>query len=164
MKLSTQEEYGLRCLLQLARRDPGASLTIPEISQAEGLSNHNVAKLLRILRQGGLLTSERGQHGGYALARSAEAIRVSEMLDTLGGRLYDPAFCTNYAGSEASCTHSFSACSVRGLWDRVQQAVDQVLSQITLQDLLYHGHYKYHHLAKSDEDLLQIACDSYALL
>lgn len=156
MKLSTQEEYGLRCLLQLARQQPGTSLTIPEISQAEGLSNHNVAKLMRILRQAGLVTSARGQHGGYTLARPPADIGVGEALGVLGGPLYDPAFCTQYAGSEENCHHSFAACSVRGLWDRVQQAVDHVLSEITLQDLLYHGHYKFHELAKSDADLLQI--------
>ena len=69
MKLSSSEEYGLRCLLQLARQTPGSSLTIPEISQAEGITHHNVAKLLRILRQGGLVESARGQQGGYALAK-----------------------------------------------------------------------------------------------
>ena len=64
MKLSSSEEYGLRCLLQLARQAPGHSLTIPEISQAEGITHHNVAKLLRILRQGGFVASARGQQGG----------------------------------------------------------------------------------------------------
>ena len=51
MKLSAQEEYGLRCLLRLGRRDLSKSLTIPEISQAEGISTHNVAKLLRMLQR-----------------------------------------------------------------------------------------------------------------
>ena len=69
MKLSSCEEYGLRCLLQLARQTSGRSLTIPEISRAEGITHHNVAKLLRILRQGGFVESARGQQGGYALAR-----------------------------------------------------------------------------------------------
>ena len=160
MKLSTQEEYGLRCLLQLARQDSRRSLTIPEISQAEGLSNHNVAKLLRILRQGGFVTSVRGQHGGYTLAREPAAINVGEVLDVLGGRLYDPAFCRQYAGSEQNCTHSFSACSVRALWDRVQRAVDAVLQGISLQDLIYHGHYKFHQLSRSDEELLQVTAQS----
>ena len=145
MKLSTQEEYGLRCLLQLARHPFGTSLTIPEISQAEGLSSPNVAKLLRILRQGGFVESARGQHGGYAL------------LNALGGRLYDPAFCESYAGNEDNCTHSFAACSVRSLWDRVQQAVDQVLSQMTLQDLIHQGHYKFHEISAAEASLVQIS-------
>ena len=50
MKLSATEEYGLRCLLQLAKCGDGRSLTIPEISRAEGLSVPNAAKLMRVLR------------------------------------------------------------------------------------------------------------------
>ena len=157
MKLSTQEEYGLRCLLQLARAKPGRTLTIPEVSRAEGLSTAHVAKLLRILRRGGILTSERGQHGGYRLARPAHQIRVSEVLEVLGGRLYDPAFCAHHAASEAYCTQTFSACSLRALWDRVQRAVDEALSDITLQDLVRHGHYKFEQAEHSDEQLLQIS-------
>ena len=138
MKLSAQEEYGLRCLLQLARQEPDRSLTIPEISEAEGISNPNVAKLLRILRQGGFVASERGQHGGYTLALPPERIVVGEVLLILGGRLYEPGFCQHHSGSEEACTRSSTGCSVRSLWDELQQAVDQVLTRTTLQDLLQH--------------------------
>ena len=68
MKLNSSEEYGLRCLLQLARQAPG-SLTIPEISQAEGITHHNVAKLLRILRQGGFVASAAASKAATALAK-----------------------------------------------------------------------------------------------
>ncbi len=139
MKLSAQEEYGLRCLLQLSRHEPGISLTIPEISQAEGITTHNVAKMLRRLRCEGFVESVRGQHGGYALARPPHAIRVAEVLDALGGRLYDPAFCDNHTGGEANCAHSAAACSVRALWDRLQRAVDQALGPLTLADLQAQG-------------------------
>jgi Rrf2 family protein len=137
VKLSPLEEYGLRCLLRLARQDPGISLSIPEISQAEGISSHNVAKLLRLLRQQGFVESERGQQGGYTLSRPPSAIVVAEALAALGGRLYEPAFCDHYTGDQDDgCQHSSVDCSVRELWMRVQGAVDQVLSQTTLQDLL----------------------------
>ena len=69
MKFSSQEEYGLRCLLRIARQGRKASLTIPEISEAEGLSSFYVAKLMRILRRAGLVKSARGQIGGYSLSR-----------------------------------------------------------------------------------------------
>ena len=59
MKLTTQEEYGLRCLLQLARKDTG-SLTIPELSRREGMSPANVAKIMRLLRRAGFVRSTRG--------------------------------------------------------------------------------------------------------
>ena len=91
MKLSAQEEYGLRCLLTLARH-PGGSLTIPEIAQSEGIAPHSAARYLRILRQAGIIDSERGQHGGYSLARDASLIPVAEVLSALGGRLLRPRF------------------------------------------------------------------------
>jgi Rrf2 family protein len=135
MKLSAQEEYGLRCLLRMARQGEAVSLTIPEISQAEGISGHYVAKLMRILRRGGFVTSARGQAGGYTLARPAQQIVVGEALAALGGRLYEPAFCSSHTGQVKVCTHSVD-CSVRSLWSAVQHAVDQVLSRTTLKDLV----------------------------
>ncbi len=57
MKITSQEEYGLRCLLRLARAGSGRSLTIPEIAANEGLSVPYVAKLLSVLRQAGLIDS-----------------------------------------------------------------------------------------------------------
>jgi Rrf2 family protein len=135
VKISAQEEYGIRCLLQIGSRGPDASLTIPEISRAEHISSHYVAKLLRVLRRAGLVTSVRGQAGGYTLARPLSAITVSEALAVLGGRLYDPAFCGQHGGAETVCAHTIE-CSIRSLWRSVQQAVDEVLGQTTLADLL----------------------------
>lgn len=136
MKFSSQEEYGLRCLLCMARQPEGSSLTIPEISQAEGISTHYVAKLMRILRRGGFVSSARGQAGGYTLARPAPEIVVGEALAILGGRLFEPDFCGEHAGSEKLCTNTVD-CSIRSLWRSVQLVVDQVLSRTKLSDLLH---------------------------
>ena len=87
MKFSAQEEYGLRCLLQIARLGPEGSLTIPEIARHEGMSPTHVAKLLMILRRDGFLASTRGQQGGYALALPPEKTYVGDVLASLGGRL-----------------------------------------------------------------------------
>jgi Rrf2 family protein len=135
MKLTSQEEYGLRCLLRVGRAGEGTSLTIPELSRAEGISEPNVAKMMRILRRGGFVKSTRGQSGGYALSRPAGEIVVGHALAALGGRLYEPAFCEGHAGIELSCTH-MPDCSIRSVWRMVQHAVDQVLGKITLKDLL----------------------------
>ena len=134
MKLSAQEEYGLRCLLQMARR-AGESLTIAELARLEGISAPNAAKILRVLRRGGFVRSTRGQTGGYLLARPAPEINVGEALALLGGRLFDPGFCEKHSGMGPSC-HHLSDCSIRSVWRLVQGAVDQVLGRMTLQDLL----------------------------
>ena len=135
MKLTAQEEYGLRCLLHVARAGEGESLTIPEIGRAEALSIPYVAKLMRILRQGEFVKSVRGQTGGYTLTRSPENIPVGEVLAALGGRLFEPGFCDQFSGLKRICTHSVD-CSIRSLWGAVQTAVDSVLAGISLRDLL----------------------------
>jgi Rrf2 family protein len=135
MKFSSQEEYGLRCLLRIARQGRGAALTIPEISEGEGISNFYVAKLMRILRRAGLVKSARGKIGGYTLARPPDQIAVGEALAALGGRLFESAFCTDHTGIEETCARSVD-CSIRSLWRAVQNVVDQVLSKTTLTDLL----------------------------
>ena len=135
MKLSTQEEYGLRCLLQLGRKGELGAITIPELSQLEGLSQANVAKIMRVLRRGGFVRSTRGQAGGYTLAKPVEAVSIGEVLALLGGRLFDSGFCDRHSGIEALCTH-LPDCSIRPVFRQIQGAVDQVLSGLTLKSLL----------------------------
>jgi Rrf2 family protein len=137
MKFSSQEEYGLRCLLRIAKfYRINKPLTIPEISQFEGISQHNVAKLLRTLRIGGFLESSRGQIGGYTLAKSPVKIILSDVLECLGGKLFEEQeFCNSHTGAELICTNTID-CSVRSLWRVLQNSVDEVLKKTTLQDLI----------------------------
>lgn len=135
MKISAQEEYGLRCLLHMARCGEGESRSIPEISRAEGLSIPNVAKLMRLLRLGGLVDSVRGQSGGYTLARPADQITIGEVLSLLGGNFYSNQFCERHSGLEKVCTHA-TDCSLRHLWGTVQRLLESVLGKTTLHDLL----------------------------
>jgi Rrf2 family protein len=136
MKLTANEEYGVRCLVRLAYAGySGGSLTIPEISLAEGVSPAYAAKILRVLRKGGFVKAARGKEGGYTLARPAAEIAIGDVIDALGGRLFESNFCDSHAGQAAICTRSVD-CSVRSLWRAVQVAVDRVLSTTTLNDLL----------------------------
>ena len=135
MKVSAQEEYGLRCLLRIGSADQSYGLTIPDISKAEGLTSANVAKLLRILRITGFIESARGRSGGYKLARSADQIVVGDVLNALGGKIYQETFCGTHTGAIDVCNHIID-CSMRSLWRSVQNAVDVVLKRITLRDML----------------------------
>jgi Rrf2 family protein len=138
VKLTTQEEFGLRCLLQLARaggpEDTG-SLTIPELSRREGVSPANVAKIMRLLRRAGFVRSIRGQSGGYALTRPPDQIVVSEVIGRLGGPMFDADFCQRHSGVEDSCAH-LGQCSIRPVLRHVQEAIDEVLGRLTLDSLL----------------------------
>lgn len=136
MKITAPEEYGLRCLLSLAKT--GHSLTIPEIATAEGLSAPYVAKLMAMLRQAGIVDSSRGRAGGYALAASPEEIGLGSALLALGEPLFnDPGYCQQHAGSETggNCVHH-GGCTLRALWQTLEQWMRRTLDQITLGDLL----------------------------
>lgn len=138
MKLTAQEEYGLRCLLQVARRAPGegsAPASIREVAEAEGLSPDYAAKLLRVLRQAGLLLSERGAAGGYRLARPPAEVPLLEVLRVLDTPMYGADFCQAHAGQLHACMHDRS-CTLRPVWDAVEQAIGQVLGRMTLADVL----------------------------
>lgn len=135
MKFSTQEEYGLRLLLRIAKSDSPNGLTIPELSEVEGLSSANTAKVLRALRLAGFIESARGQTGGYKLNKPADKILINEVLTSLGGKLYESNFCDLHAGMENICTNSID-CSIRSVWKTIQNVLDSVLSKFTLQDLL----------------------------
>lgn len=135
MKLSTQEEYGLRCLLRVGKKGMGGCVTIPELSRAEGISEPNAGKMMRILRRGGFVTSTRGHAGGYALSRPAEEIAVGHVLAVLGGRIFDSNFCGAHAGTADLCGRT-SDCSIRLVWQTIQSAIDGVLATLSLRDLL----------------------------
>jgi Rrf2 family protein len=113
-------------------------MTIPEIARVEGLSQTHVAKLLMILRKDGFIASTRGQSGGYTLSRAANQINVGEVLACLGGKLYDDEFCARHAGQFSICQHAVD-CSVKSLWQVIQGAVDHVLRDLTLADMISKG-------------------------
>lgn len=134
MKITAQEEYGLRILIRIARCADAEGLSIPQLSDAEGISPHYAAKLARQLRIAGFLNSTPGQKGGYILSRPAEEININQVLKALGGALFESGFCENHNGMVKLCTNSVD-CSARSLWKLVQLAVDQVLNNISLADL-----------------------------
>ncbi len=138
MKITAQEEYGLRCLMRLARVGGEQSLTIPEIAAAESLTPSYAAKLLAVLRQGGLIESVRGRAGGYRLAAAPEEIALGQVLLVLGEPLFDdPGYCQQHAGTETtgSCVHQ-SGCTLRALWLTLERWMRHALNEITLADLL----------------------------
>jgi Rrf2 family transcriptional regulator, iron-sulfur cluster assembly transcription factor len=135
MKISAQEEYGLRCLLQLARAATiGDSLTLSQIARLEGISQANAGKLLWILSKAGLVHSTRGIKGGYTLARPASEIRLNGVIRVLEG---EPAesHCKSYAGVLDACVHT-GDCGIRPVIVELHQIVDNALADITLSQLL----------------------------
>ncbi len=135
MKINKQDEYGLRILLRIARADSEEGLSIPQLSELEGMSQPYVGKITRALRLGGLIQSTRGQKGGYVLAKRADQIIIKEVINALGGEIFPNGFCGSHSGQLKLCTNSID-CSVRSLWKMLQYTIDRVLENVTLQDLI----------------------------
>ena len=135
MKITAQEEYGLRILLTIAKHPKPDGLSIPQISKSQGLSEHYVGKLTRILRLSEFLKSTRGKIGGYLLNKPADQINLKDVLKVLGGSLYGPDYCKQHSGIVKTCPNS-GDCSVRTVWQNIQTTVDGVLENITIQDLM----------------------------
>lgn len=135
MKITAQEEYGLRCLLRLAAEPE--SLTLPEVAASEGLSVAYVAKLMAVLRDAGLVTSVRGRSGGYRLAKSPDDIGLGSLLLMLGEPLFDdPGYCDRHPGiHEDGCVHR-GGCTLKTLWQTLETWMRRTLDQITLADLM----------------------------
>ena len=135
MKITAQEEYGLRLLIRIASCSDREGMSIPQLSEAEGLSPHYVAKLTRILRMSGFVNSTPGYKGGYILALPAKEININRVLKALGGPLFDNDFCGTHSGTLKLCTHSVD-CSSRSLWQMIQFTIDRLLDQVSLHDLI----------------------------
>ncbi len=135
MKITAQEEYGLRLLLRIASCKDEEGMSIPQLSEAEGLTAPYVAKLARTLRMKGFINSTPGNKGGYVLARPSDEIVINQVLKALGGPLFDNGFCGSHAGNMKFCTNSVD-CSSRSLWQMIQVTLDQLLDKVTLADLV----------------------------
>jgi Rrf2 family protein len=135
MKISSQEEYGLRILLRIARCREDESMSIQVLSVHENISQAYTAKLTRILRQAGYINSTPGNIGGYNLAKPPAEININAVLKSLGGELFNQSFCENYSGISKLCTNSVD-CSIRSLWTMIQYTVDGLLNKLSLKDLI----------------------------
>lgn len=135
MKITSQEEYGLRLLIRIAACKDKEGMSIPQLSEAEGLSPHYVAKLARILRMSGFLKSTPGNKGGYVLSMPADQIVINKVLNALGGPMFDTDFCGTHSGALRLCTNSVD-CSSRSLWQMIQYTLDKLLDKVTLHDLV----------------------------
>ena len=135
MRISALEEYGLRCLVSLAKAGRDGQLSIADISEKEGLSVPYTSKLLSILRKSGLVTAMRGRGGGFCIARDPKEINLLEAITALGGPLIDPNHCAKFSGQLEKCIHTDN-CSVQYTLAGLSKIVGKFLSSSTLDDII----------------------------
>ena len=134
MRITKQEEYGIRCILQLVETRDNPMTTL-EIAAKEGLSIEYVTKLLIMLRRSGLVKSVRGVKGGYLLSRCPEKITVGQVMRALGWSFLDESICQHYPGKLESCIH-LNGCGIRPIWMTAARLVYELMDSTNLRQLL----------------------------
>ena len=138
MRITTQAEYGLICALHLARRVGDGPVTGREIAASERLPADYVEQIMLKLRRASIVTSTRGAHGGYHLARAPESITVRDVISASEHSTFD-VHCVTHPVEAERCAESHD-CSIRPVWVLLQQKIDEVLQSVRLSDLLMQEH------------------------
>ena len=129
LRISKLTDYGVVLATHLAALDGARSVRV--LAEETGVPQPTTAKVLKRLGQAGLVTSTRGAHGGYALARPADAISIGEVITALEGPIAVTE-CTD--DTTDACAHEPS-CGVRGNWQKINEAVQTALAGISLADM-----------------------------
>jgi len=132
---STKGEYGVRLMVQLGRHYGKGPASLAEMAAEEDLPRAYLEQLVVSLREAGLVTSTRGAHGGYELARPPATITMTEVLRSLEGPLA-PMLCASEDPEHAIVCDRSTRCTVNLLWVRVRDAVAGALDSMTLADLV----------------------------
>jgi Rrf2 family protein len=145
MLFSTKAEYGVRLMVELGRR---AGSTAPEqaepvalaaVAEAEMLPLAYLEHLVAKLRQADLVSSVRGAHGGYRLARPAAEIAMIDVVEALEGPVAPMECFHPDREGRVLCSHEADAdraCATKMLWTRVHGGVTKALRQTTLAELV----------------------------
>jgi Rrf2 family transcriptional regulator, cysteine metabolism repressor len=139
MLFSTKAEYGIRLMVELGRSPGTEPVSLSAVAEAEMLPLSYLEHLVAKLRDAGLVTSTRGAHGGYRLARPADEIDMLEVVQSLEGPIA-PMECFHVEREgRVLCSHEADdgrACATKLLWTRVQGGVTKALNGTTLADLV----------------------------
>ena len=134
MRLTTQSEYALICLKALCQVALGRPLSIHEIAERESMSKDYIEQLFLKLRKADIVRSVKGVHGGYVLAKDPSLITLKEVIEALEGDIYE-VFCSPEVRQKIVCMH-FEHCSLRPVWLKLKQMIDDFFGHLTLDMLL----------------------------
>ena len=132
MKISTRGRYALRLMIDLALNGSDQYVTIRSVSERQGISYKYLEQMITVLSRAGYVKSIRGSQGGYKLARPAEEYTVGMILRLIEGSLV-PVACMEDEPNQ--CPRS-AECVTLDVWKQLGDAINSVLDNITLADLV----------------------------
>lgn len=129
-KVNKLTDYAVVVLMDIARTDQRRSAQ--QVAARTGLPPPTVAKLMKSLNRAGLVASHRGAAGGYALGRPQGEITVADVIQAVEG----PIALTACADTSDEQCGMERVCPVQGKWNRVNMAVRNALSEVTLAEMI----------------------------
>jgi Rrf2 family iron-sulfur cluster assembly transcriptional regulator len=130
LQLTRGGEYAIRAMSYLARFPDGHVASLHDIGQAQDIPESFLAKILQSLVHGGLAVSQRGAHGGFALARPATEITMRDVIEAVDG----PVALNQCVLWPEDCERS-GDCELHKAWMRAQAQLMDVLGTVTLRSL-----------------------------
>jgi Rrf2 family protein len=139
MLFSTKAEYGVRLMIELGRQPGSTPISLNSVAEAEHLPLSYLEHLVAKLRKAELVTSTRGAHGGYRLAKPAAEIKMDDVVQALEGQIAPMECFHESPEGRVLCSHeedSAAGCATKLLWTRVQNGVNKALAGTTLEELV----------------------------
>jgi Rrf2 family cysteine metabolism transcriptional repressor len=140
MLFSTKAEYGVRLMVELGRQPGEQPVALGVVAEAERLPLSYMEHLVAKLRKAGLVSSTRGAHGGYRLAKPAAEITMDQVVEALEGQIAPMECFHETPEGKVLCSHEsdadHGACATKLLWTRVQGGVGKALAGTTLAELV----------------------------
>ncbi len=132
MKISTKGRYALRMLIDLAEHEGDGFIALKDIAERQNISKKYLEQIVPILSRSGILRTNRGSQGGYALAKEPDHVTVGEILRLTEGSL-SPVACLD--GDPAQCPRS-ADCPTLPVWQGLNRVINEYLDGITLRSIL----------------------------
>jgi Rrf2 family protein len=132
MKISTKGRYALRLMLDLSLHNTGEYITIKSIAARQEISDKYLEQIITQLSKAGYVKSTRGAQGGYRLAKTPEEYTVGMILRLIEGSLA-PVACLE---DEPNQCHRSCHCATLDVWQKLDDAIRNVVDNITLADLV----------------------------
>lgn len=132
MKLTTRGRYAVQAMADIAAMKGDGPVALPEIAARQGISAGYLEQLFAKLRRAGLVRSVRGVAGGYRLARAANDIRVSDIVEAVDEEIRTTAC----GGKPIGCRGAGTRCLTHDLWDELGRQIEIFLNAVTLDDIV----------------------------
>ncbi len=132
MKISTKGRYALRMLVYLASHQEDGFVSLKEIAEEQNISKKYLEQIVPMLNKGGILRTNRGNRGGYMLAKSPEECTVGDILRATEGSLA-PVSCLEFEVND--CPRK-AECATLYIWEGLYKVINEYLDSITLRDIL----------------------------